>query len=101
MLIALLQNNTDETTGGIKAAANKAGDAAKNAGKDTFDIFKGINDFFAATFKYLTGQEFVSNVIASVVVVLLGIFAYRVLTHGVPRVLRWRRGRRDVLDAET
>lgn len=100
MLIALLQNTSEETTGGIEAAANKAGDAAKGATRDTFDVFKGIRDFFTATFEYLTGAEFVSNVIASVVVVLLGIFAYRVLTRGVPRILRWRRNRRGVLNAE-
>lgn len=101
MLLALLQNRTDEeTTGGIRGAADKAGDAAKNAGKDTIDVFKGINDFFESTFNYLTGPEFISNVIASVVVALLGIFAYRVLTRGVPRVLRWRRNRRGILDAE-
>ncbi|HET7480825.1 MAG TPA: mechanosensitive ion channel family protein [Rubrobacteraceae bacterium] len=100
MLIALLQNNAEETTSSIRAAADKAGDAAKGASKGTFDVFKGINDFAAASFKYLTGAEFISNIIASVVVILLGIFAYRILTRGVPRVLRWRRSHRDVLDAE-
>lgn len=95
MHIAFLQDTTEEETTGLEGAAN----AAADAGKDTIDIFKGINDFFADTLGYLTSTEFIGNVIASMVVVLLGLFVYRVLTHGVPRVLRWRR-RRDVLDAE-
>jgi small conductance mechanosensitive channel len=42
----------------------------------------------------------VGDLLASTLVVLLGLLAYRVLTRGVPRVLRWRRRGREYLDAE-
>lgn len=99
MRIALLQNTTEEETTGISGAANAAADAGKDATRETVTIFKVVNRFFTDTLDYLTSTEFIGNIIASVVVVILGLFVYRVLTHGVPRVLRWRR-RGDVLDAE-
>lgn len=99
MRIAFLQDTTEEETTGISGAANAAADAGKDATRETVTIFKVVNRFFADTLEYLASTEFIGNVIASIVVVILGLFVYRVLTHGVPRVLRWRR-RRDVLDAE-
>lgn len=99
MRIAFLQDTTEEETTGISGAANAAADAGKDATRETVTIFKVVNKFFADTLEYLASTEFIGNVIASIVVVILGLFVYRVLTHGVPRVLRWRR-RRDVLDAE-
>nr|MBA3610217.1 mechanosensitive ion channel family protein [Rubrobacter sp.] len=55
---------------------------------------------YQAILDYVTSPEFVGNILASVFVVVLGIVAYRLLTHGVPRMLRWRRNRRKLLDAE-
>lgn len=69
-------------------------------GRDTVTAFEVINDFLADALNYVTSSGFISNVIASLVVVALGILIYRILTHGVPRVLRWRRGQQDLLDAE-
>lgn len=96
MHIALLQETTEETTGFV----DEAGAAAEDATRDTVSIFRSVNDFFDAAVRYLTSTEFVGNVIASAVVVALALFVYRILTHGVPRVLRWRRRRQDLLDAE-
>lgn len=95
MFMALIQSgNGEETTTSI-------GDKVKDTGRDAVTIFKVINGFVTDVFEYLTSTDFISNVIASVLVILLGIFAYRILTHGVPRVLRWRRrGGEDLLDAE-
>jgi small conductance mechanosensitive channel len=94
---ALIQaETTGEGTSGIEGAA----EAAADAGRDTITVFRVVNQFFADALGYLTSTEFISNVLASLVVVALGILVYRVLTHGVPRVLRWRRGRREFLDAE-
>ncbi|MGB3634505.1 MAG: mechanosensitive ion channel family protein [Rubrobacteraceae bacterium] len=100
LFLALLQETTSEKTSGIEEAADAAGDVAADAGRDTFAVFEVINTFFADALDYVTSSGFISNVIASLVVVALGILVYRVLTHGVPRVLRWRRGRREFLDAE-
>lgn len=100
LFVALLQETTGEKTSGIEEAAGAAGDAAADAGRDTFAVFGVINQFLADTLDYVTSSGFISNVIASLVVVALGILVYRVLTHGVPRVLRWRRGRQEILDAE-
>ena len=96
-MITLLQN---KKSGDVQDAADKAADATGKAGNDTFNLFKDISDFFGRAVDYVTGPDFLSNVVASVVVVILGLIVYRVLTRGVPRVLRWRRNRGGVLDME-
>ena len=97
MLLALLQENPrgGETTG-LEGAKRAAGDAVQSAGRD----ISRIQEFFANIYGYLFSTQFLSNVIASVVVVFLGFFVYRVLTHGVPRILRWRRRGDGLLNAE-
>ena len=52
------------------------------------------------TYDYFVGPNFIGDIIASALVVFLGLVFYRVLTRGVPQVLRWRRRRREVLDEE-
>ncbi len=94
-LIALLQNGSGEETTGI---LDQAQDAGKDAAKESFDVLKIINEFFADAYGYLISTEFISNVLASLLIIVLGVIAYRILTHGVPRILRWRR--EEVLDAE-
>ena len=89
MFLALIQ---EETTG-IEGAANEATD-------ESLQIFSGIGDFLGGAFEYVSSAVFVGDLLASALVVLLGLFAYRVLTRGVPRVLRWRRRRQELLDAE-
>jgi moderate conductance mechanosensitive channel len=88
MSLALLQNEPGGETTGLKGTVNQTGEEISR-----------VREFFEGIYNYLTSTEFVINVIASVVVLLLGILAYRILTYGVPRVLRWRR-RTDSLDAE-
>ena len=94
MLLMLLQSASGEETTGLEGAVN---DTAEDAGQE----LSRVQQFFAGVYDYLTSTEFVGNVIASALVILLGLFAYRVLTHGVPRVLRWRRRAQDLLDAES
>lgn len=94
---ALLLQNRAETTGNAMGEVERVG---RDTAQDTLTIFKVINDFLANALNYVTSSGFISNVIASAIVTALGILVYRVLTHGVPRVLRWRRGRREFLDAE-
>ena len=96
MLLMFLQDGSGEETTGLQGAVNET----KEAAGETAEEISRVQKFFADIYDYLTSPEFIGNVIASVLVILLGIFTYRVLTHGVPRVLRWRR-RTDLLDAET
>ncbi|MDQ4127045.1 MAG: mechanosensitive ion channel family protein [Actinomycetota bacterium] len=92
MLLALLQ---EETTG--LAGAKKV---AEDAAREPLAIFKGIGDFLEGAYTYVTSGDFIGDIVASVAVVLLGLLFYRVLTRGIPRVLRWRRRREGFLDAE-
>ncbi len=96
-LVALIQT---ETTGGDTSGIEGAADAVGDAGRDTITVFRAVNEFFSDALGYLLSTVFISNVLASLVVVALGVLVYRVLTHGVPRVLRWRRGRQEFLDEE-
>jgi small-conductance mechanosensitive channel len=99
MLLMLLQDGSGEETTGLQGAVNESREAAGETAEEAGEEISRVQDFFAGVYDYLISPEFISNVIASMLVILLGIFAYRILTHGVPRVLRWRR-RTDLLDAE-
>ncbi len=95
MLIAILQNKSGDSNN-LKGAAN----AAKDVGDESKNQLTGAAKFFSDTYHYFISTDFISNVIASVIVIFLGVFLYRVLTRGVPRILRWRRLREGLLDAE-
>ena len=99
MFLTLLQDTSKETTAGLgDAAGNAVSDTAHDAGRE----ISRVQQFFDGVYGYFFSTDFLANVIASALVVLFGLFAYRVLTHGVPRMLRWRRGRaEDLLDAES
>jgi small conductance mechanosensitive channel len=97
MLFALLQ---EETTG-IAGAADKAGQVAADATEQPRDIFEGLTEFLQNVYHYIRGPDFFGNVLASVLVIFLAILSFRILTRGVPRVLRWRRrSRESLLDAD-
>jgi small-conductance mechanosensitive channel len=96
-LAAILQDGSNGETTGL---VNETREIGEEVVKEPVSVFKVINDFFASAFDYVTSPKFVSNVIASILVVLLGILLYRALTHGLPRMLQWRRGREDLLDAD-
>ncbi len=96
------ETTAEDTTGEPTGLAEGAAEAADEATRETFSVLSTIQQFFADALAYLTSTEFIGNVIASAVVAFLGIFLYRVLTRGVPRVVRWRRRRREnLLDPET
>ena len=99
-LVLLLQQTMGETTEAT-GVAQEAAQAAQDVNDETQRSLESINNLFESFVGYLTSPEFVAKVFASIVVTALGIFLYRLLTHGVPRILRWRRRRREgVLDAE-
>ena len=96
MLLALLQ---EETTG-LAEAADDAKKVAEDAAREPLSIFKGLREFLESTYGYFVSPDFVGDVLASVAVVFLGLLFYRVMTRGIPRVLRWRRQQEAFLDAE-
>ncbi len=100
MLMTLIQGSSNEETTGFEGAVDAAGDASKEATEETVSLLSTIREFLQGLYDYVTSADFVGNILASVIIVFLGLFLYRVLTHGIPRVLRWRR-RTDLLDAET
>jgi small-conductance mechanosensitive channel len=100
MLLTLFQNGSGDETTGVEGAVDAAGDAGKEATKETVNLLSTLREFVQGLYDYVTSAEFLGNVIASVVVAFLGLFLYRILTHGVPRILRWRRSRQTLLDAE-
>ena len=84
MFLTLLQDTSKETTAGLgDAAGNAVSDTAHDAGRE----ISRVQQFFEGVYGYFFSTDFLANVIASALVVLFGLFAYRVLTHGVPRVL--------------
>jgi small conductance mechanosensitive channel len=94
-MLLTFQETTGEETTGIEGAVS-------GATQDTKQELSRVQEFFRGVYDYFISTDFLANVIASALVILLGLFAYRVLTHGVPRVLRWRRRRaEDLLDAES
>ncbi len=94
MILSLIQ---EETTSDL---AEAAGNAADDVTREPESIFNGISGFLEATYGYLTGPNFIGDMLASAIVVFLGLLSYRVLTRGVPKVLRWRRRRHEILDME-
>ena len=94
MFFTLLQDPSGGETTGLEGAVDNT---AQNAGQE----ISRVQAFFTGVYDYFFSTDFLANVIASAIVILFGLFAYRVLTHGLPRVLRWRRRRaEDLLDAE-
>lgn len=97
-MIALLQN--EQRGGETTSIVHQAKNAGKEIAKEPRSVLGVINEFFGDAYHYVISTEFISNIIASVVVILLGVFLFRILTNGVPRVLKWRRRGQDLLDAE-
>jgi moderate conductance mechanosensitive channel len=96
MLFALLQEKTSDLAG----AADDAKKVAKGAAKEPLSIFKGIREFLDSTREYIISADFIGDVLASLVVVFLGLLVFRFMTRGIPRILQWRRQREGLLDAE-
>jgi moderate conductance mechanosensitive channel len=79
----------EETTGIV--------DAAGDAVKQPVSILSQLKDLPGDVYRYVRGPEFIGNVLSSLLVIILGIICYRILTRGLPRVLRWRRRSREAL----
>lgn len=98
-LLAFLQNGT---TGEKTGVADKAGRGIRNTGEETQSRLQEIQRSFEGFYEYLVSAEFVSSVIVTAIVAVLGILLYEALTRGIPLILRWRRNWGDEpQDAET
>ena len=90
VIFALFQ---EETTGIV--------DAAGDVVEQPVSIITRIRDFLGEVYSYVLGPDFIGKVLSSLLVIILGIICFRILTRGLPRVLRWRRrGRESLLDEE-
>ncbi|WP_119066145.1 mechanosensitive ion channel family protein [Rubrobacter indicoceani] len=95
----IIQSESDapeETTG----LAEQAGQAAQEGARPLQDLFSSTGDLYNRTVGVMTDPYFLGRVIASIVVIIALIFAYRIITHGIPRLLRWRRRDDDTWDNE-
>ena len=85
LLAVILQ---DGTTGGVIEEAAKA---AQEIPQQAEDRLGGAGTLFGNIAAYLTSVEFIVNVLATVIVVILATVFYRVALHLIPRILRWSR----------
>ena len=98
MFFALIQ---EETTG-AEGAAEAATEGIEDTGRETQTFLEEVGDFFRDAQDAIIDPVTIAKLIVAAIVVALGIIAYRVLIYGVPRVLRWRRRRRqEPLDEES
>src|SRR5215203_3736154 len=93
MLFALIQEKKDDL-------ADDAQRVAKDLADEPTSIFTGLTKFLQEVYHYISGPDFIGNVLASLLVVILGIVSFRLLTRGLPRILQWRRRRESLLDGE-
>jgi moderate conductance mechanosensitive channel len=95
MLFALLQ----ETTASLADDATKVG---KGVAEEPLSIFNWLREFLQDVSSNIVDPNFVGKVLASALVVFLGVLVFRILTRGVPRILQWRRSssRDSLLDEE-
>ena len=95
-MLLFLQEKTSDLAG----AADDAKKVANEATREPRAIFKGITEFLDSTYGYVTDARFIGDILASLVVVFLGLIVFRFMTRGIPRVLQWRRRREGLLDEE-
>src|SRR5918993_5077389 len=94
MLFALLQ----ETTANLADDATKVG---KGMVEEPLSIYSTLREFLQRFSNYILSTDFVGDALASVLVAFLGVLVFRILTRGVPQILRWRRrDRESLLDEE-
>jgi moderate conductance mechanosensitive channel len=88
MALAILQ---DETTGETTSVIEDVGKAAQQLPEETGDALSGVYGFFGSITAYLTSAEFIVNIVATIIVVVLAITLYRIIVSLIPRILRWSR----------
>ena len=88
-LAAILQG---ETAGETTSVIDNVGKAAQEIPRETENILQTtVREFFEGILGYLISPAFITNVLATIFVVLLATTFYRIAIRFVPRVLRWSR----------
>ncbi len=91
-----------EANGSGTGTLGKAGQGIQETGEETQTRLQEIQDSFRGFYEYLISAEFISNVIVTAIIAVLGVLFYETVTRGIPLVLRWRRNLGDEpQDAET
>lgn len=81
-----------ETTGESTSVIEDVGKAAQEIPRETENILQTtVREFFEGILGYLISPAFITNVLATIFVVLLATTFYRIAIRFVPRVLRWSR----------
>src|SRR5919199_337813 len=80
-----------ETTGEDTGITKQAVEAAQNTTEQAGEGLSGGNKFFNGVLAYLTSAEFIGNVGATGIIVVLAIVFYRVAVRLIPPILWWRR----------
>ena len=88
-LAAILQG---EATGESTSVIEDVGKAAQEIPRETENILQTtVREFFEGILGYLISPAFITNVLATIFVVLLATTFYRIAIRFIPRVLRWSR----------
>ena len=88
-LAAIIQG---ETTGETTSVIDNVGKAAQEIPRETENILQTtVREFFEGILGYLISPIFITNVLATIFVVLLATTFYRIAVRFIPRVLRWSR----------
>ena len=96
--VILQGETTGEETSGI---VQKAAETGKEATEEADSILQQtLDSFYEGVVGYLTGPQFIVNLILTVLVIVLAAAFYRTAVHLTPRILRWRRPEdEEALDA--
>jgi moderate conductance mechanosensitive channel len=100
LAVILQGETTGEETNGI---VQKAAETSKEATEEADSILQQtLDSFYEGVVGYLTGPQFIVNLILTVLVIVLAVAFYRAAVHLTPRLLRWRRPEDEgALDAST
>src|ERR687890_1197531 len=81
-----------ETTGEATSVMDNVGKAAQEIPRETENILQTtVREFFEGILGYLISPAFITNVLATIFVVLLATTFYRIAIRFLPRLLRWSR----------
>ena len=75
----------EETTNLVQQARETGGELSKTTGS----VLENVATFFRNFFAYLISEEFIGNLVATIVVVALAILFYKLAMRLVPHILQW------------
>lgn len=97
----ILQNTPQETTNEeTTGLAEQAGQAAQEGSRPLLDLYNSTTEVYRNLIRGLVDPLFLGRILACVIAILLLFFVYRLVTKGIPRILRWRRRDDETWDNE-